>query len=189
MRRIRSTNTNPELAVRSLAHCLGYRFRLHRKDLPGRPDLVFPSKRKVIFVHGCFWHQHGGCIDGRKPKSNTAYWSPKLTRNRERDKKNRSRLTRAGWRSLVIWECQTADHEKLGRQLRTFLGIRRRVMKSTRKSRKPIPADSIARLADQGSDVSRFFTNTGRTITPGPIGTSRGIQPAAKRRTNSLRRG
>jgi len=85
MRRIRSANTKPELVVRSLTHRLGYRFRLHRRDLPGRPDLVFPSKRRVIFVNGCFWHQHRRCIDGRIPKSNTAYWSPKLSNNKKRD--------------------------------------------------------------------------------------------------------
>src|SRR5687768_16524426 len=85
MRRIRSRNMKPELIVRSVAHRLGYRFRLHRKDLPGKPDLVFVSRRKVIFVHGCFWHQHAGCIDSRLPKTNAAYWHPKLMRNVERD--------------------------------------------------------------------------------------------------------
>src|SRR5208283_2172112 len=121
MRRIRSANTKPELTVRSLAHRLGYRFRLHRRDLPGRPDLVFPSKRKVIFVHGCFWHQHRGCIDGRTPKSNTPYWLPKLANNKERDRKNRSRLARLGWECLVIWDCQTEDGKKLEQQLRALL--------------------------------------------------------------------
>ncbi|MGD0214620.1 MAG: very short patch repair endonuclease, partial [Terriglobales bacterium] len=114
--------TKPEKIVRSLAHRLGYRFRLHARDLPGHPDLVFRSRRKVIFVHGCFWHQHRDCIDGRTPKSNIAYWSPKLTRNKERDKKNQSQLTRDGWKSLIIWECQIANDEKLRQQLRTFLG-------------------------------------------------------------------
>ena len=121
MRRIRSVNTQPELAVRSLAHRLGYRFRLFSKDLPGRPDLVFPSKRKVIFVHGCFWHQHRSCIDGRTPKSNTDYWLPKLANNKKRDKRNRSRLVRLGWKCLVIWECQTEDAKKLKHLLRAFL--------------------------------------------------------------------
>jgi DNA mismatch endonuclease (patch repair protein) len=123
MRRIRSANTKPELAVRSLAHRLGYRFHLHRKDLPGRPDLVFPSSRKVIFVHGCFWHQHRGCIDGRAPQSNTGYWLPKLAKNKQRDKRNRSNLARLGWRSIVIWDCQTGDLRKLERQLRGFLAL------------------------------------------------------------------
>lgn len=120
MRRIRSGNTKPELVVRSLAHRMGYRFRLHRKDLPGCPDLVFPSKRKVIFVHGCFWHQHRGCIDGHTPKSNASYWSPKLTNNKKRDKKALSRLARLGWKCLVLWDCQTSDKKLKGR-LSVFL--------------------------------------------------------------------
>lgn len=122
MRRICSVNTKPELAVRSLVHRLGYRFRLHRRDLPGRPDLVFPSLRKVIFVHGCFWHQHRGCIDGREPKSNTDYWTPKLSNNKKRDRKNFSKLARLGWKHLVIWDCQTADGKKLEQRLKAFLG-------------------------------------------------------------------
>jgi DNA mismatch endonuclease (patch repair protein) len=122
MRRIRSVNTEPELTVRSLTHRLGYRFRLHRRDLPGRPDLVFVSKRKVIFVHGCFWHQHRRCIDGRSPKSNADYWLPKLAGNKKRDKKNRTRLARLGWKSLVIWDCQTGDAQRLKRQITAFLG-------------------------------------------------------------------
>jgi DNA mismatch endonuclease, patch repair protein len=121
MRRIRSANTKPEMAVRSLAHRLGYRFRLHRKDLPGRPDLVFPSMQKVIFVHGCFWHQHRSCVDGRTPKSNTTYWLPKLGNNKRRDKRNRSQMAKLGWKYLVIWDCQTGDQAKLKRQLKTFL--------------------------------------------------------------------
>lgn len=95
MRRIRSKDTAPEMAVRSLAHRLGYRYRLHRKDIPGKPDLVFPGRRKVIFIHGCFWHQHPGCREGRPPKSNTAYWLPKLERNMERDKDALARLAAA----------------------------------------------------------------------------------------------
>jgi DNA mismatch endonuclease, patch repair protein len=121
MRRIRSANTKPEIVVRSLAHRLGYRFRLHRRDLPGRPDLVFPSRRKVIFVHGCFWHQHRRCIDGRTPKSNTDYWLPKLANNKKRDKKNFSRLSKLGWQSPVIWDCETGEEKKLKHRLRAFL--------------------------------------------------------------------
>jgi DNA mismatch endonuclease (patch repair protein) len=121
MRRIRSANTKLEMAVRSLAHRLGFRFRLHRRDLPGRPDLVFPSKRKIIFVHGCFWHQHRGCIDGRTQKSNTRYWFPKLSNNKKRDKRNSAQLNRLGWKRLVVWECQTEDGKKLEQQLRAFL--------------------------------------------------------------------
>jgi DNA mismatch endonuclease, patch repair protein len=121
MRRIRSANTKPEIIVRSLVHGLGFRFRLHRRDLPGSPDLVFPSKHRVVFVHGCFWHQHRGCTDGRAPKSNTGYWVPKLSNNKKRDKKNRSRLARLGWKSLVIWDCQTADKNNLKEVLQAFL--------------------------------------------------------------------
>lgn len=125
MRRIRSKDTAPEMAVRSLAHRLGYRYRLHRKDIPGKPDLVFPSRRKVIFIHGCFWHQHPGCREGRPPKSNTAYWLPKLERNMERDKDALARLAAAGWDVLVIWECETKDAEILARTLTGFLGAPR----------------------------------------------------------------
>src|SRR5687767_10743377 len=100
MSKIRSKNTLPELAVRSLAHRLGYRFRIHRRDLPGRPDLTFPARKKVIFVHGCFWHAHI-CKTGKLPKSRKAYWMPKLAENRARDARNRRALTRSGWCSLV----------------------------------------------------------------------------------------
>ncbi|WP_259397709.1 very short patch repair endonuclease, partial [Burkholderia cepacia] len=105
MRRIRSKDTAPEMAVRRLTHGLGYRYRLHRKDIPGKPDLVFPARRKVIFIHGCFWHQHPGCREGRPPKSNAAYWLPKLERNQQRDKAALEKLAALGWNALVIWEC------------------------------------------------------------------------------------
>src|SRR5471030_3245696 len=121
MRAVRSKNTLPELTVRRLVHGLGYRFRLHRKDLAGKPDLVFPSRRKVIFVHGCFWHQHS-CREGRIPGSNPEYWVPKLKRNVERDASARAELQAAGWKTLTIWECQTAGSAALGRVLREFLG-------------------------------------------------------------------
>src|ERR1700738_465508 len=102
MSRIRSRDTKPELVVRSLVHKLGYRFRLHRKDLPGKPDLVFASRHKVIFVHGCFWHAHD-CRVAHTPRSNATYWGPKLERNQARDKKNLAALTALGWNPLVIW--------------------------------------------------------------------------------------
>jgi DNA mismatch endonuclease (patch repair protein) len=121
MSRIRSTGMKPELAVRSAAHRLGYRFRLHRKDLPGKPDLVFPARHKVIFVHGCFWHQHKGCIDGRAPQSNTGYWGPKLARNFERDRRSTELLERAGWKVLIVWECEAKDGPKLTGTLENFL--------------------------------------------------------------------
>ena len=123
MRRIRSKDTKPELIVRSLVHRLGYRYRLHRRDLPGKPDLVFGPRRKIIFVHGCFWHQHQDpkCLDGRSPRSNTGYWSEKLARNVQRDRKRESELRELGWEILVIWECQTSDLDTLTKRLREFL--------------------------------------------------------------------
>jgi DNA mismatch endonuclease, patch repair protein len=124
MRRIRSVDTKPELDVRSLIHQLGYRFRLHRKDLPGKPDIVFPGRKKVIFVHGCFWHQHRGCSEGRVPSSRTGYWGPKLKRNRARDAENQARLKEQGWDVLVVWECGLKDRKSLSKALRRFLGKR-----------------------------------------------------------------
>jgi len=121
MRAIRSKDMQPELKVRSLAHRLGYRFRLHRKDLPGKPDLVFASRRKVIFVHGCFWHSHN-CIVAHIPKSNLAYWLPKLERNRTRDRRNMKDLEASGWQTLVIWECEASDERSVKKRLRSFLG-------------------------------------------------------------------
>jgi len=121
MRRIRSKDTSPELKVRSLAHRLGFRFRLHRKDLPGKPDLVFPVRKKIIFVHGCFWHKHD-CPEGlRKPKSNRSYWIPKIERNQQRDTENINRLRVAGWDVLVVWECEIKAHEHLAKKLIEFL--------------------------------------------------------------------
>ena len=122
MRRIHSRDTGAEITVRSIAHRLGYRFRLQRKDLPGKPDLVFPKLRKVIFVHGCFWHQHTKCADGRLPKSRTEYWGPKLSRNKQRDSVNRRALTLLGWKSLVIWECEIQKPEHIVRIIEHFLG-------------------------------------------------------------------
>jgi DNA mismatch endonuclease (patch repair protein) len=121
MRRIRSKGMRPELAVRRLLHKMGYRFRLHRKDLPGKPDVVLVSRRKVIFVHGCFWHSHPGCKAAHMPKSNLAYWNPKLARNRERDAESIRALSAFGWKSMVIWECETKDEKRLGKRLRLFL--------------------------------------------------------------------
>lgn len=120
MRAIRSKDMRPELAVRSLVHKLGYRFRLHRKDLPGKPDLVFPSRRKVIFVHGCFWHAHD-CKISHAPKSNLQYWGPKLERNRARDEKNIGTLRADGWKTMVIWECDLKDLAALQSRLEGFL--------------------------------------------------------------------
>ncbi len=120
MRAIRSKGMRPELAVRSLVHRLGYRFRLHRKDLAGRPDLVFVSRRKVIFVHGCFWHSHG-CKLSHSPKSNADYWGPKLERNQARDRESIQALTEAGWTPLIIWECEISDQDRITKRLKAFL--------------------------------------------------------------------
>jgi DNA mismatch endonuclease (patch repair protein) len=123
MRAIRSKDMQPELKVRSLAHKLGFRFRLHRKDLPGKPDLTFASRGRVIFVHGCFWHSHS-CRTAHVPKSNLEYWIPKLERNRARDEKNIEALKAKGWQTLVIWECEVSDEHGLKKRLTKFLGRR-----------------------------------------------------------------
>lgn len=123
MRAIRSKDMKPEITVRKIAHSMGYRFRLHRKDLPGKPDMVFPRRRAVIFVHGCFWHQHPDteCKHAHQPKSNTEYWSHKLARNQSRDAQHEAALLKQGWRVLIIWECQTKDEAMLRAQLKEFL--------------------------------------------------------------------
>ena len=121
MRRIKGRDTTPELLVRRLAHAMGYRYRLHRKDLPGKPDLVFGPRRKVIFVHGCFWHQHKDCRAGRVPESNTGYWAPKLRRNVERDAVAQAALEARGWEVLKVWDCETRDESALSRRLSEFL--------------------------------------------------------------------
>ena len=123
MRGSRSKDTKPELEVRRLLHSMGYRFRLHSKDLPGKPDIVFRSRKKAIFVHGCFWHQHDDpqCSVARKPSSNTAFWQAKFDRNRVRDEANLLALTERGWSILTIWECDLAKG-RLTRKVAGFLG-------------------------------------------------------------------
>lgn len=123
MRAIRSKNMKPELTVRQLVHRLGFRYRLHGAGLPGKPDLVFSSRRKVIFVHGCFWHHHARtrCVDSRIPKSNVAYWRKKLAGNQQRDKKNLSTLRKAGWKALVIWECEIKNERRVTDKIVKFL--------------------------------------------------------------------
>ncbi|MGD0520359.1 MAG: DNA mismatch endonuclease Vsr [Terracidiphilus sp.] len=121
MRAIRSKDTLPEMAVRSLVHRLGYRFRLHRPDLPGKPDLVFPARCKVIFVHGCFWHSHG-CKSGLIPRSNRDFWLPKLRQNKARDGNNLEALAEQGWKALVIWQCELRDSRSLCIKIKRFLG-------------------------------------------------------------------
>lgn len=118
---IRGKNTKPEKVVRSLLHKLGYRYRLHRRDLPGKPDLVFASRRKVIFVHGCFWHMHD-CRWGRvTPGTNSDFWHNKRKGNCDRDQKALQALTKAGWRSYIVWECELKDADRLSDGLRAFL--------------------------------------------------------------------
>jgi DNA mismatch endonuclease (patch repair protein) len=126
MRRIRSKDTAPEMAVRRLVHGLGYRYRLHRKDLPGNPDLVFSSRRKVIFVHGCFWHQHenSSCKITNTPKTNLEYWLPKLERTKQRDEVNQHKLKETGWDVLVIWECEIETSlDKAAKRIDKFLSV------------------------------------------------------------------
>ena len=120
MRRIRKTDTKPEMRVRRAAHSLGYRFRLHRNDLPGTPDLVFPRLKKAVLVHGCFWHQHPGCRLARQPKTRLDYWLPKLERNRSRDQETTTALHALGWSVLVVWECQVPDDQAAARALAPF---------------------------------------------------------------------
>jgi DNA mismatch endonuclease (patch repair protein) len=135
MSRVRHKDTTPEMVVRRLVHGLGYRYRLHRRDLPGQPDLVFPGRRKVILVHGCFWHQHG-CPIYRYPKSRLDFWGPKRARNVQRDQQNQARLHHLGWDVLVVWECQAkrADTADLAVRLRDFLEA------TSRHDRSPAPS-------------------------------------------------
>jgi DNA mismatch endonuclease, patch repair protein len=122
MARVRSKNTAPELAVRKTAFSLGYRFRLHRRDLSGSPDLVFPAKNKVIFVHGCFWHRHQGCPRASSPVTRQAYWQKKFDATVARDIRNIKELELSGWQVLVLWECAIRDKIHLIQQLQSFLG-------------------------------------------------------------------
>lgn len=142
MGRVRNKDTKPELRVRRLVHAMGYRFRLHRKDLPGKPDLVFPSRQAVILVHGCFWHRHPdpACPLTRTPKSRLEFWGPKFESNRARDIRNEAELTRLGWRVLTVWECGLRDVEGLRRTIEAFLGPRG--VACARSSCSPVPGGS-----------------------------------------------
>lgn len=127
MSRIRSTNTKPEMVVRRLLHALGYRYRLHRKDLPGKPDIAFGPRRKIVEVRGCYWHAHlrydPKCWEARsESKSNKSYWGPKMDRNVERDQENLALLQEAGWDVLVIWECHLRDMDAVRDRIERFLG-------------------------------------------------------------------
>ena len=120
---VRAKDTSPEMRIRKLVHGMGFRYRLHQTRLPGQPDLVFPSRRKVVFVHGCFWHRHqsSGCKLARLPKSRLDFWLPKLEANRLRDLKNQRALRALGWRIMVVWECELANMERIENKLRRFL--------------------------------------------------------------------
>jgi DNA mismatch endonuclease (patch repair protein) len=121
MRRIRSKDSAPEMTVRRLVHRMGFRYRLHNHKLPGRPDLVFPARRKIVLVHGCYWHAHERCRIAHVPKSNRRYWRPKLERNRQRDAENLVKLRTLGWRVLTVWECEIKNSRRVEDRLRRFL--------------------------------------------------------------------
>ena len=122
MRAGKGRDTGPEMKIRCLIFAMGYRYRLHRKDLPGKPDLVFPSRRKVVFIHGCFWHGHDCRRGARIPKTNRDYWEKKIAGNRERDDQHYQNLISKGWAFLVIWECGMSDSSVLENQIKAFLG-------------------------------------------------------------------
>jgi DNA mismatch endonuclease (patch repair protein) len=121
MSRIKSRDTNPEKTVRSLLHNLGYRFRIHRKDLPGKPDIVLPRYKTVIFVHGCFWHRHKGCKYAYTPKSRIDFWQKKFAENQQRDKRAKQQLQKLEWRVVTIWECETKQLQTLCHRIKRFL--------------------------------------------------------------------
>lgn len=122
MRANKGKNTKPEIVVRRLLHVMGYRFRLHRRSLPGTPDIVLPGRRKAIQVYGCFWHQHEGCRHGHIPATRQGYWLPKLARNKERDQQAEAELTALGWQVTTVWECELTNLDGLAQRMRAFLG-------------------------------------------------------------------
>lgn len=127
MRLVRSQNTSPEIFVRRLVYAMGYRYRIHAAHLPGKPDLVFARRKKVIFVHGCFWHRHENCSLARIPKSRQDFWIAKLSKNRDRDARIQEQLHTAGWQVLTLWECELKNKNKviLEEKIRGFLGAQR----------------------------------------------------------------
>lgn len=142
MQAVRSKNTKPELMLRSLLHREGYRFRLHRRSLPGTPDLVFPARRKAVEVRGCFWHGHAGCARAKLPATRQDYWIPKLEANRTRDAANERALALMGWRLLIVWECELREAAQVLKRVRRFLG-------------EPRP-ERPASKRQQGSETSDF---------------------------------
>ena len=123
MSAIKSKNTKPEIAVRKLLHSMGYRFRLHRKDLPGSPDIVLPKYKTVIFVHGCFWHRHQNCKYASNPKTRREFWEKKFKENIERDKKTQEKLKNLGWKTKVVWECEIKKQDNLIKKIEDFLNF------------------------------------------------------------------
>ena len=123
MSRIRGRDTKPEMTVRRIAHGLGFRFRVHRRDLPGSPDIVFPRHRAVIMVHGCFWHRHRGCKYASSPRTRVQYWSNKFEVNVVRDERAATELRDLGWRVMVIWECETKNHEAVAARIASYLRL------------------------------------------------------------------
>lgn len=128
MAQVHSVDSKPEMQVRRLVHGMGYRYRLHRKDLPGNPDLVFPARHKIIFVHGCFWHGHECRAGKKRPRTNEEYWMSKLERNRVRDASNQAILRQSGWDILVLWECELREREALADRILSFLGPKGQVL-------------------------------------------------------------
>lgn len=120
MQSVKTKDTGPEVAVRKILFAMGYRYRLHGKDLPGKPDIVLPGRRKAIFVHGCYWHGHE-CSKGKLAKSRADYWAPKIETNRARDARNLQDLQALGWKTLVVWQCELSETERLGRRLKAFV--------------------------------------------------------------------
>jgi len=121
MANIKGKNTKPEIIVRSILHKAGYRFRLHRRDLPGNPDIVLPKFKKAIFVHGCFWHGHKNCKRAKRPETKKNFWNEKLSKNIERDRKKQKELKKLGWHALVVWQCEIKDKDSVLNKLRNFL--------------------------------------------------------------------
>lgn len=147
MRSVRTQGTGPELAVRSILHRLGFRFRVHDRSLPGCPDIVLPRHRKVVFVHGCFWHGHA-CTKGALPKSRLQYWEPKIRANKRRDARNLVAIRKLDWQTVIVWQCELKDPEKLARKLAAFMRRRpprRRAAKGTSSERKRKAASPGAR--------------------------------------------
>jgi len=121
MSRVKSRDTRPEMAVRRMVFAMGYRYRLHGRHLPGKPDLVFSSRRKVLFVHGCFWHGHEGCRLSGIPKTNIGFWQSKIVSNRERDTRNLQELSTLGWSALAVWQCELKNEEEIAQKIHDFL--------------------------------------------------------------------